>query len=153
MTNIELWVTDYATIEGYWLEYENLKKMIEINYGTVDADVFDEIIKGSEFNKYARSEFVERRDKNTYPTSEDVTDFFLGEIKNRSAEEVLQFYLDQSKKFCHKDSGIGKVVKNILNKVLCLYKNQLGIQYSKDTEYPSIDCPSLTQKIKELLGK
>ncbi|TKZ32525.1 AAA family ATPase, partial [Brachyspira catarrhinii] len=159
--NIILWHTDYATIEGYWLIYDNLKSLIKSmkkdEEGTTIDENLNKIILNNkeEINKSICEYILKANLKKYYEEEKYIREnisSFRQKIKNsKSAKEILDYILEESINISKKgkDTGIGKYIKDLLNKIIEEY-------FGKDikVEFNNINCPeSLLKHIEKWFNK
>ena len=159
--NIILWHTDYATIEGYWLIYDNLKSLIKSmkKYEeeiTIDENLNKIILNNKEkINNLIYKYFLEIIPKEDYnklkPTTEYINSFLQKIENSKSAKNILDYILEESINISKKGTGtgIGKYINDLLKMIIKKYFGE-----DKNIEFNNISCPeSLLKHIQEWFNK
>lgn len=104
--NIILWHTDYATMEGYWLIYDNLKSLIKsMKKDEEEANINEHlnkiIIKNiKEINNSIYKYFLKIIPEEDYnklkPTTEYINSFLQKIENSKNAKNILDYILEES---------------------------------------------------------
>lgn len=152
--DIILWHTDYATIEGYWLIYDNLKSLIKsikpdeeetTIYKHLDKiliynDNIKEKIKQDIYEYILKANISAKQNYKEVETIKENTNSFIKKIESsKNAQDILQCILEESVNISKKgrDTGIGKYIKDLLKKIICEYFKNKDI----NIKFNNINCP------------